>query len=1087
MLTRLRSLFCTKVLEMKWSALLLVYIVVYAAPRFLAAPQPCMNCSRSSAGPGATTHIIGYVYSYKTDVLPISGINGTLLTEIVYDAFSIVDGRCVVGDSGLDTQRAFGPNTLGDDTNATPFKGNFYQLHLIKQKPGNVGRLRTLISVGGWSHSTNLSVIASSADGRRLLASSCTQLARYFGFDGVELQWVYPVMWGAASNVHSPADKANLPLLLAEFKRQDPGLLLTAMVQYTAATLFPMYDLAGIADYADWIHVDSTFALWAPWSSSTAHYANLYHNLASPCSATVDALVSRALAAGVPPCKLIVGVPLSYPAWKTSAPVAASFPALFTSGTAYSTGATDSDKFRYRDAARLAANASASFQVVWDSQSSASVLYSPVTQVWMPIETAESAAAKATYIADNNLGGVRFMDLSGDTPAFDIVTAMQAALKRAAPCTGQAALAPSGGITPNWERQPAEACAPLSSNRSSAPALQTATRIVGRYTGHKHLVLPVAGIDGSLMTHIIYEAAIVNSSWQCAFGSSAYDVEVVFGANALGDDTNDLYHGNFNQLRRLKLKYPHLKTILQLGPDIMFSSLLSDPARQTAFVSSCVAMMQRYAFDGLNINWNSPVIAANYNNDPHQRTDRTQLPVLLQLFRTRMPPGALLTLTITPVAYADTYLMYDVPSIAPHVDFIEYKNEGNWSPVPAHLNPLHFNIDSHAPFSIDASIVQLLDLGVPRCKLVLGVPVYGVAWQLLGSVSGTSFYPGVFSSTGQGYATGATDDSGHYRYRDIVALVQVNQGAWVDHWDAVSQVPFLVNATGHVVISYENRAAIVAKAAYVKSMALGGFAIDGLDSDTMNFTLLHSAIQAIVGIPGPTTTKTSTPPIQNVPKPATTATLPKGRPSTGHGQGGSVGSHESTPGRRTLSAHSRSSLAGSPDMVPSLDRSRGRATFSLGVSTTAARRQVSRSLDHERQNAQPSSFAFSSLLTIAFTAICLLFLIILVVVVRCWKRPPSPMVQLGSSTSVLPNIRNVAPHPDLFLPGLSSSSAAFAQPQYLYTPYPFDPASSRSKKSPNVPKGRRRVVARDKFGQGALTESDSTDSDALTLGAMNVN
>lgn len=203
MLTRLRSLFCTKVLEMKWSALLLVYIVVYAAPRFLAAPQPCMNCSRSSAGPGATTHIIGYVYSYKTDVLPISGINGTLLTEIVYDAFSIVDGRCVVGDSGLDTQRAFGPNTLGDDTNATPFKGNFYQLHLIKQKPGNVGRLRTLISVGGWSHSTNLSVIASSADGRRLLASSCTQLARYFGFDGVELQWGMDTV-RAPANAPSP-------------------------------------------------------------------------------------------------------------------------------------------------------------------------------------------------------------------------------------------------------------------------------------------------------------------------------------------------------------------------------------------------------------------------------------------------------------------------------------------------------------------------------------------------------------------------------------------------------------------------------------------------------------------------------------------------------------------------------------------------------------------------------------------------------------------------------------------------------------------------------------------------------------------
>lgn len=49
----------------------------------------------------------------------------------------------------------------------------------------------------------------------------------------------------------------------------------------------------------------------------------------------------------------------------------------------------------------------------------------------------------------------------------------------------------------------------------------------------------------------------------------------------------------------------------------------------------------------------------------------------MQMFRAQMPPGALLSLTVT--VQADTmYAAYDLPAIVPHVDFIEYANEWMW-------------------------------------------------------------------------------------------------------------------------------------------------------------------------------------------------------------------------------------------------------------------------------------------------------------------------------------------------------------------------------------------------------------------------
>ena len=68
--------------------------------------------------------------------------------------------------------------------------------------------------------------------------------------------------------------------------------------------------------------------------------------------------------------------------------------------------------------------------------------------------------------------------------------------------------------------------------------------------------------------------------------------------------------GNLRQLAALRDDYPNdLKVVLSLGGWTLsqnFSDVVADPGKLSTMVSSCVAMMQQYDFDGLDIDWEYP-------------------------------------------------------------------------------------------------------------------------------------------------------------------------------------------------------------------------------------------------------------------------------------------------------------------------------------------------------------------------------------------------------------------------------------------------------------------------------------------------
>jgi chitinase len=120
-------------------------------------------------------------------------------------------GLIELGDPYADVDRFY----PGDSWAPGALRGSFHQLQILKAAHP---QLKTLISVGGWTWSGNFSTMAATAAARQAFAQSCVQFVVQYGFDGVDLDWEYPVSGGLPGNQTSPADAANYTLLLAAMR-----------------------------------------------------------------------------------------------------------------------------------------------------------------------------------------------------------------------------------------------------------------------------------------------------------------------------------------------------------------------------------------------------------------------------------------------------------------------------------------------------------------------------------------------------------------------------------------------------------------------------------------------------------------------------------------------------------------------------------------------------------------------------------------------------------------------------------------------------------------------------------------------------
>jgi chitinase len=376
--------------------------------------------------------VIGYYPSWGTYErnVQVADLDAARLTHVNY-AFARVDenGGCALADPWADVEQAFAADTPEDA--AAGRAGNFGALRRLRAAHPH---LRTLISVGGWGGSEGLSDAASTADRRRAFAASCARFVETHGFDGLDLDWEFPVSGGTASA--RPADRENFPRLLAALRSALDELaartghapyLLTIATPAMAAT-HPGFDLPALAAQVDWINV-MTYDFTGPWDTRTGHNAPLHAPGDAPAeasaanpSANVAAALDEHRAAGVAAERLVMGVPF-YGRSFAGVP-GGGHQGLYQPFEGLGPGSYDPGfvEFRRLDELRLRPG------MVEYRHAVASVpwLYSQEEDLFVTYDDPESLAAKRDLARARGLGGVMAWDLSHDTADHALLRAIQA-------------------------------------------------------------------------------------------------------------------------------------------------------------------------------------------------------------------------------------------------------------------------------------------------------------------------------------------------------------------------------------------------------------------------------------------------------------------------------------------------------------------------------------------------------------------------------------------------------------------------------------------------------------------------------------
>jgi chitinase len=264
-----------------------------------------------------------YYAGYNIANLQQNGVAGKL-SHLLY-AFANVTtspAACAIADTWADYQTPYLPSVSGA-AYPGPLYGNFAAIQQLKQLHPN---LKVLISIGGASASNTaaFSADASTPAGRQALAASCIDMFVSGNiasgitapglFDGFNIDWEFP----------TATDTQNFTALLQEFRSQLNALGQTTGQHYVLTFDGPAgsqnyvnIDLHNAAKQVDFITIDG-YNYAGSWDVQTNDASSLFDSKQDPLfgqGLDIDDTVNAYLAAGVPPHKYTMGVPLYGAGW----------------------------------------------------------------------------------------------------------------------------------------------------------------------------------------------------------------------------------------------------------------------------------------------------------------------------------------------------------------------------------------------------------------------------------------------------------------------------------------------------------------------------------------------------------------------------------------------------------------------------------------------------------------------------------------------------------------------------------------------------------------------------------------------------
>ena len=318
---------------------------------------------------------------------------------------------------------------------------------------------------------------------------------------------------------------------------------------------------------------------------------------------------------------------------------------------------------------------------------------------------------------------------------------------------------------------------------------------------------PPSAIDTSLFTHVYYAFASPNNV------TFKFDISNSTGISLL-DFTSTLHR-----------KKPSLKALLSIGggggDQQLFARMASKASTRSSFIKSTVEVARKYGFDGLDLDWEFP-------ESPKEMEDWG---LLLQEWRAEVKKEAKLKgrapLLITAATYFSVdffaygdYRKYQVGSAGKNLDLINlmcYDYRGSWDTSATGAQAALF--DPNSNISTSYGVKSWIKAGVPRSKLVMGLPLYGRTWKLKDPTQHGIGAPAVDVGPG---------DEGVLSCSQVEAFKKENKATVVYDARTVSTYSY----AGTSWIGYDDTRSTTVKIGFARALGLRGYFFWAVNDDS---------------------------------------------------------------------------------------------------------------------------------------------------------------------------------------------------------------------------------------------------------------
>ncbi|MBO4634259.1 MAG: hypothetical protein J5669_02670 [Bacteroidales bacterium] len=281
----------------------------------------------------------------------------------------------------------------------------------------------------------------------------------------------------------------------------------------------------------------------------------------------------------------------------------------------------------------------------------------------------------------------------------------------------------------------------------------------------------------------------------------------------------------------LKSVNPNLKVCLMIGGwgghANGFSKMARDAAKRTEFCQSVKDLLEKNKLDGVDIDWEYPTQSADGETD-RDDNDTQNFNLVLKELRETLGTGKIISF-----ASSSSAKYVDWPTAMKYLDYVNVMTYDMGSAPDGHNSPLHKS-DKFNQRSWDESVQAHIKGGVPKDRMVMGIPFYGKAEK--NPAEGTK----IFDYSVRYYEMKDILENGKYKGKPLARPVS-------RVWEATSMVPYLIDNVGKNVLSYDDPQSVAAKGAYVLGNDHLGAMFWEYRCDTDDHELLRALVKSMYG------------------------------------------------------------------------------------------------------------------------------------------------------------------------------------------------------------------------------------------------